>query len=94
MNINPKRGEIWLVNLDPTIGSEIQRTRPAIVINSNIIGKLPLKLIVPITDWKDYFSLNLWHIYLESNSDTALCANNWVTVGAEYHSAITHTCTS
>jgi hypothetical protein len=24
---------------------------------------------------------------------TALCANNWVTVGAEYHSAITYTCT-
>lgn len=28
----PKRGEIWLVNLDPTVGAEIQKTRPAIVI--------------------------------------------------------------
>ena len=72
MNINPKRGEIWLVNLDPTLGAEIQKTRPAIVISSNIIGKLPLKLIVPITDWKDYFNLNLWHIYLEPNSDNQL----------------------
>jgi mRNA interferase MazF len=27
-----KRGEIWLVNLDPTIGSEIQKTRPCVVI--------------------------------------------------------------
>ena len=50
MNKDPKRGEIWLVNLDPTIGVEIKKTRPAIVINSNIIGKLPLKLVVPITD--------------------------------------------
>ena len=27
------RGEIWLVNLDPTIGSEIQKTRPCVVIS-------------------------------------------------------------
>jgi mRNA-degrading endonuclease toxin of MazEF toxin-antitoxin module len=47
----PKRGEIWLVNLDPTVGAEIQKTRPAIVISSDYIGKLPLKLVVPITDW-------------------------------------------
>ena len=45
----PKRGEIWLVNLDPTVGAEIQKTRPAIVISSDYIGKLPLKLVVPIT---------------------------------------------
>lgn len=29
---NPKRGEIWLVQLDPTRGQEIQKTRPAVVI--------------------------------------------------------------
>ena len=28
-----KRGEIWLVNLDPTIGSEIKKTRPCVVIS-------------------------------------------------------------
>ncbi len=28
-----KRGEIWLVNLDPTIGSEIQKSRPCVVIS-------------------------------------------------------------
>ncbi len=54
----PKRGEIWLVNLDPTVGAEIQKTRPAIVISSDYIGKLPLKLMVPITDWKDSFALD------------------------------------
>ena len=51
MNINPKRGEIWLINLDPTIGAEIKKTRPAVVVNSDYIGKLPLKLVVPITNW-------------------------------------------
>lgn len=28
-----KRGEIWLVNLDPTVGSEIKKTRPCIVVS-------------------------------------------------------------
>ncbi|MFH1907722.1 MAG: type II toxin-antitoxin system PemK/MazF family toxin [Chloroflexota bacterium] len=29
------RGEIWLVHLDPTIGAEIRKTRPVVVVNSN-----------------------------------------------------------
>jgi mRNA interferase MazF len=28
-----KRGEVWLVALDPTIGSEIQKTRPCLIIS-------------------------------------------------------------
>jgi len=46
-----KQGEVWLINLDPTIGSEIKKTRPAIIVNDNSLGKLPLKVIVPLTDW-------------------------------------------
>jgi mRNA interferase MazF len=43
------QGEIWLVNLGSNVGAEIKKTRPAIIVNSNAIGKLPLKVIVPIT---------------------------------------------
>ncbi len=28
-----RRGEIWLVNLDPTVGSEIQKSRPCVIIS-------------------------------------------------------------
>jgi mRNA interferase MazF len=70
--MSPKRGEIWLVNLDPTVGSEIKKTRPAIVVSSDVIGKLPLKLVVPLTDWKSSFDANLWHVYIEPNSDNQL----------------------
>lgn len=45
-----KQSEIWLVSLDPTVGSEIRKTRPAIIVNDNTLGKLPLKIIVPLTD--------------------------------------------
>ena len=27
------RGEVWLVNLDPTVGSEIQKTRPCVIVS-------------------------------------------------------------
>ena len=64
----PKRGEIWLVNFDPTVGAEIKKVRPAVVISSDSVGKLPIKLIAPITDWKIYLSSNFWHVKIEPNS--------------------------
>jgi mRNA interferase MazF len=71
-NDSPVRGEIWLVALDPTIGSEIRKTRPAIVVSSDEIGRLPIKLVAPVTDWKDVFGRNAWHIRLEPNAQNGL----------------------
>jgi len=68
----PKRGEIWLVNFDPTVGSEIKKIRPAIVISSDAAGKLPLKLVAPITDWKPYFAKNFWHVKIEPDTEIGL----------------------
>ncbi len=68
----PKRGEIWRVNFDPTIGAEIKKTRPAIVVSSDAVGKLPLKLIAPITDWKPAFTGNIWHVRIEPNNINGL----------------------
>ena len=59
------RGEIWPINLDPTVGSEIRKTRPAVIVNSNALGRLPLSIIVPITDWKENYSIAPWMIHLE-----------------------------
>jgi mRNA interferase MazF len=33
---HPRRGEVWLVNFDPTVGSEIQKTRPALIIQNDV----------------------------------------------------------
>ena len=51
-----QRGEIWLINLDPTIGSEIRKMRLAIIVSSNLIGILPLKVVVPLTEWNDRYA--------------------------------------
>ncbi len=66
------RGEIWLVNLDPTIGAEIRKTRPVVVISPDIIGSLTIRLVAPITEWKNYFSGNVWHVKLKPDSINGL----------------------
>ena len=67
-----KRGEIWLVNLDPTIGSEIQKTRPAVIISSDLVGILPLKVIVPLTEWKDRYSNASWMVRIDPDEQNGL----------------------
>ena len=45
-----KRGEIWLVNLDPTVGSEIQKTRPCVVVSpAELNDNLRTAIVAPMT---------------------------------------------
>ena len=67
-----QRGEIWLINLDPTVGAEIKKTRPAVIVNDDAIGILPLKVIVPITDWKDHYAVAAWMVRLEPDDENGL----------------------
>ena len=70
MRIN--RGEIWRVSPDPTIGSEIRKTRPVVVVSSDAIGALPIKLVAPLTEWKDYLAQNIWHVKVAPDSTNGL----------------------
>lgn len=67
-----KQSEIWLVDLDPTKGAEIQKKRPAVIVNDDRLGKLPLKIIVPITDWKDHYQVAPWMVKIEPNKTNGL----------------------
>ena len=49
MVANPKRFEVWLVNLDPTLGREINKTRPCVVVSPNELSKLSTVLMAPMT---------------------------------------------
>jgi mRNA interferase MazF len=62
------RGEIWIVNLDPTIGAEIKKSRPIVIVGNDRIGKLPLRIIVPLTDWKEGFSVAEWLVKIEPDN--------------------------
>ena len=67
-----KQGEIWEINLNPTVGAEIKKKRPAVIINDDEIGILPLKVIVPITEWKDRFRGAIWMVRIETDSENKL----------------------
>jgi mRNA interferase MazF len=67
-----KRSEVWLINLDPTVGAEIKKTRPAVIVNADQLGKLPLKVIVPITDWKSHYAIAPWMVKISPSSHNGL----------------------
>ena len=47
---SPRRGEVYLVSFDPTVGSEIQRTRPALVLQNDIANRhSPITIVAAIT---------------------------------------------
>jgi mRNA interferase MazF len=57
-----RRSEIWLISLDPTVGAEIKKTRPVVIVSSDDIGNLPLKVIAPVTDWKTHYAQVPWMV--------------------------------
>lgn len=67
-----KQSEIWLINLEPTLGAEIKKTRPAIIVNDDTLGRLPLKVIVPITEWKESYGVAPWMIKIEPDNQNYL----------------------
>lgn len=50
-NVKPLRGEIWLVQLDPTVGHEQAKMRPCLVISNDTFNRGPanLHVVLPIT---------------------------------------------
>ncbi len=67
-----KRGEVWQVNLDPTIGTEIKKSRPCVIVNQDALASLPLKIIVPITTWNEKFVTAPWHVRLKPTRQNGL----------------------
>ena len=48
--VYPKKGEIYLVNFDPTIGHEVKKKRPALIISNNIHNQYsPLITVAPLS---------------------------------------------
>ena len=67
-----RRGEVWEVNLDPTIGAEIKKIHPCVIVNRDALARLPLKIIVPITEWNAGFARAPWHVLVEATPQNGL----------------------
>lgn len=70
-----KRFDVFLVNLDPTIGSEIKKTRPAVIISpdSMNLSKLKTVIIAPMTSIiKDNFPIRILTEFKDKKGQIAL----------------------
>lgn len=48
--INPRRGEVYTVNLDPIIGSEIAKTRPCLIVSPDVMNeRFATVIVAPMT---------------------------------------------
>ncbi|MGC2447559.1 MAG: type II toxin-antitoxin system PemK/MazF family toxin [Candidatus Sulfotelmatobacter sp.] len=48
--MHPRRGEVWWVSFDPSVGGEIQKTRPAVVISNDLANSaLNRVIVIPIS---------------------------------------------
>src|SRR5262245_55635135 len=69
---NPNRGEVWLVRFDPTVGAEIKKVRPAVVLSIPEVGELPLRIVVPVRHWEGRFSQHVWKVRLPNSKANGL----------------------
>ena len=62
-----KAGDINWVNLDPTIGDEIKKRRPVVILNPGHQKHLKLSIVVPITSWNAKWDDNPFFVTLVPN---------------------------
>jgi len=68
----PKRGEIYLASFDPSLGLEIKKTRPALVIQNDIGNRVTeMTIVAPITSTVR-FPLNPVHVIIPAAAATGL----------------------
>ncbi len=74
----PKRGEIWWVEFDPSVGTEIQKTRPALIISNNIANEKGFRItIMPITSRVKEFPFT---VIVESTKENGLANKSLIRV--------------
>ena len=61
-----------MLRFDPVTGSEMGKTRPAVVVSPPSVGKLPLRIVVPVTEWAAKYANVPWLVHLKPNNRNGL----------------------
>ena len=67
-----KIGDIVWVNLDPTVGDEIKKKRPVVVLNNGHEKHLRLAIVVPVTNWTELWDNNPFFVSLDPSKQNGL----------------------
>jgi mRNA interferase MazF len=67
-----KIGDIVWVNLDPTLGDEIKKKRPVVVLNNGHDKHLRLAIVVPVTNWTELWDDNPFFVSLNPSPKNGL----------------------
>jgi mRNA interferase MazF len=59
--------DIFLVDFNPAIGAEMQKTRPCIIVSNQDLGVLPLKIVVPLIGHKEIHNDKSWLVVVNPN---------------------------
>jgi mRNA interferase MazF len=65
-----KHAEVWLVDFAPKVGQEIDKVRPAVIVNHDSMGVLQLKVVVPVTE--PLHSIRDWHVPLKPSKENGI----------------------
>ena len=68
----PCRGEVWRVSFEPSVGAEITKVRPAVVLSVPTVGRLPLRIVVPVTKWDERYVRAGWLVHLPASLSSGL----------------------
>lgn len=73
------RGEVWRLTLARKPGEPSETSRPVLILSSDALGALPLKVVVPLTPWRDEYAAAPWMVrvppVLNSGLETAMAAD-------------------
>ncbi len=61
-----------MIRFDPSEGDEIKKIRTAVVVSENAIGRLRLKIVVPITEWQSRYATYPWFVQLSPTPTNGL----------------------
>ena len=68
----PTRGELWLTRMPRGVGMEAQRDRPAVIVSSPTFNATPMRIIVPLTTWRDEFAGRFNKLLVRATKETGL----------------------